>query len=84
VIEGDEAVFTVAATGDGTLSYQWFANNVVVVGATTDRLSVNPTSLVDNASSFQVVITDANGSISSEIAVLQVDVRLPMTATTVG
>ena len=84
VIEGDDAVFSVVATGTGTLNYQWFENNTSIVGATTDTLPISLTSLADNASTFQVVVTDDNGSISSELATLLVAVRLPMTSNTVG
>ena len=84
MIEGDDAIFSVVATGTGTLNYQWFENNTSIVGATTDTLPISLTSLADNASTFQVVVTDDNGSISSELATLLVAVRLPMTSNTVG
>src|ERR1035441_4847907 len=37
---GDNAQFTVGASGSGTLSYQWQFNTVNISGATTNTLNV--------------------------------------------
>src|SRR5690349_14457949 len=37
---GDNAQFTVGATGSGTLTYKWQFNSVDIAGATTNTLSV--------------------------------------------
>lgn len=48
ICEGDSAVFTVEAQGDG-LQYQWLKNGEFINGATTKRLVIRGASLLDQA-----------------------------------
>jgi hypothetical protein len=68
---GGSAIFSVVASGSGTLRYQWRTNGVSVTGATNSNLSL--ASLTTNhAGSYSVVITNAYGTITSSTVTLTV------------
>lgn len=71
-IVGQRVVFTVQATGSGTLSYQWRRNGVDLAGATASTLTFTSVKLAQ-AGTYTVVVTDANGSVVSDPAELSVD-----------
>lgn len=83
VDDGEPAVFAVAATGVGTLTYQWqrdtgggFANlsdGGAISGATTDELTIDPTTLAMHGDQFRCVVTDDDGSANSAAATLSVN-----------
>ena len=73
ITEGENAVFSVTATGSDSLNYQWFADTTSINGAVSDTLSIRSTPLSVSGTAYRVVITDANGSISSETATLTVN-----------
>ncbi len=77
---GDQVRFTVVATGDGTLSYQWQKNNSNMAGQTGTSLTLSSVSLNDDASTYRVVITNAAGSVTSSTAILTVQDMLPSPA----
>lgn len=88
VVAGDDAIFTVAATSTTTLSYQWqmkppggsFAN---LPGATAASLTVTSAQLGDSGNVYQVVVTNAAGSVTSGSATLTVSAAaLPPSITT--
>jgi hypothetical protein len=70
------ATFTVAATGGGTLTYQWRKGTVNVTdgghysGATTPTLTVSPAQENDIATDYNCVVTGACGSVTSTGAAL--------------
>lgn len=66
------ANFTVAATGAPLLSYQWRKNEVNVTGATNAALSLSNV-LTNQAGNYTVIITNAQGSVTSSVAVLTVN-----------
>jgi len=68
---GGSATFTVAATGVGTLSYQWFKDGELVTGATGTSLSLTGVTLSD-VGSYDVVVTNASGSTVSRAADLTI------------
>ncbi len=70
VCEGSPATFVVAATGSGTLLYQWYKGAVLIEGATAASYTVPATSPA-TAGSYQVVVTGSCGSITSEVANLE-------------
>ena len=76
VAPGGGATFTVQATGTGTLRYQWRRNDQNIPGATAASLSF-ATATTANAGDYTVVVTDANGSITSRLARLTVDTPRP-------
>lgn len=64
VTAGESASFSVAATGSGTLTYQWKKNGVNLVGATSPVLTVASTISADTGN-YSVVVTNAVGSTTS-------------------
>ncbi|MGB9626442.1 MAG: immunoglobulin domain-containing protein, partial [Phycisphaerae bacterium] len=77
ICAGAAAVFTVAATGSGTLTYQWQKNRVDLSnggsysGVTTPTLTVSGASTAD-AGSYRCVVGNAYGSATSNEAALTV------------
>jgi hypothetical protein len=72
VSAGDNATFTVAATGSGTLSYQWFFGNTAISGATSSTLTVSNVQAA-NAGSYFVTVSNSVGSVNSNTATLTVN-----------
>jgi hypothetical protein len=74
VTAGQTATFAVAATGSGTLSYQWKKNGTVISGATTPSYTTPATVTGDSGSTFTVTVTSSVGSMTSNAATLTVTV----------
>jgi hypothetical protein len=66
---GTAVSLTVAATGSGTLSYQWYKGGAAVTGATSATCTMNSLAAAD-AGRYHVRVTDANGSVASNKAVV--------------
>ena len=67
---GSTVSFTVVATGTSPLSYQWYANtNTLITGATNAALTL---SNVQSSASYDVVVSNPAGSITSSIVNLTV------------
>jgi hypothetical protein len=75
-------MFAVTATGSAPLSYQWLKNNANVSGATASSYTTPPTTAADNASTFQVVVSNTAGSITSATAMLTVTSAPPTNPST--
>ncbi len=71
VASGQDAVFTVAASGSPTLSYQWYRGASAIAGATSATLSLAAVTSAD-AGDYSVVVTNAYGSVTSAAAALAV------------
>lgn len=75
-VQGGTASFKVAATGTGTLGYQWRKDGTAIAGATSAALTLAPVTAA-NAGSLDVVVTNnLNGtvaSVTSKAALLQVN-----------
>ena len=63
VTEPSAATFSVSASGDGPLEYQWLRNGSPVSGATSSQLTIDPTSIANNGERYSVVVTNAVGSV---------------------
>ena len=70
---GQTATFSVAATGTGTLSYQWKRNGTAIGGATLASYTTSAASASDNGAQFTVTVTDLVGSVTSNAAILTVN-----------
>src|SRR2546423_5141631 len=70
-IAGDQASFTVTATGTLPLAYQWQFNGVSIAGASDTILTVGNAQPA-NAGNYSVVITNVGGLITSAVASLTV------------
>ncbi len=73
VNSGQTATFDVAATGYGTLNYQWMMNSSDIAGATQDTYTTPMVTSADNNEQFAVKVSNAYGSKISEQAVLTVN-----------
>ena len=69
VTVGATATFSVAASGTGSLTYQWSKNGSVVSGATGATLSLSNVQSGD-AGSYTAVVTNSAGSVTSNAASL--------------
>jgi glucose/arabinose dehydrogenase len=69
---GQSTTFTVVASGPGSLSYQWQRNGTAISGATSASYVLNSAALSDNGAAFRCVVTNANGSTTSNAATLTV------------
>jgi uncharacterized repeat protein (TIGR01451 family) len=78
------ATFTVTATGTAPLSYQWRRGGTPLAGATGASLTINPT-LSASAGSYDVVVSNAHGTATSDPATLTVvDTVAPVIGTCAG
>lgn len=77
VLTGSNAFFTVVASGQTPLLYQWsfdetnLTNSAHIGGATTATLTVSNVSVADGGN-YQVVVSNSHGSIASSNAMLTV------------
>jgi len=72
VVVGHTATFSVVATGAGALAYQWKKSGAAISGATAASYTTPPTTSSDNGAQFTVVVTDSNGNLTSNPAILTV------------
>lgn len=69
---GQSATFQVSATGTPPLSYQWRKGSTNIPGATSSTYSI-PSTQVSDAGNYQVVVSNAAGSATSQVATLTVN-----------
>jgi len=79
---GYPATFMVAASGSGTLSYQWSDNSGPISGATNPTYTTPPTTAADNGDTFTVTVTSSFGTVTSNPATLTVDASANVAITT--
>jgi len=73
VTAGQTATFSVAATGTAPLTYQWQKNAANISGATSASYTTPATASSDNGSTFDVVVSNSAGTITSSSATLTVN-----------
>jgi alpha-tubulin suppressor-like RCC1 family protein len=71
VIQGTNAIFSVAATGFGPVHYQWRFDGANIEGANSNTLLLSNVRTLD-AGSYDVAINDSKSSATSTVAVLTV------------
>ncbi len=71
VFAGESVSFTVSATGDAPLSYQWLFNNTPLAGQTGTNLVLTSVSAA-SAGNYRVQVTNLVSSVLSDIATLTV------------
>lgn len=69
---GESVTFTVVAAGAPAPTYQWKKGSSAIDGATNASYTLNSVSLTD-AADYTVVVTNAGGSVTSDIATLTVN-----------
>jgi len=73
VTAGQTATFTVVAAGTAPLSYQWQQSGVNIAGATAANYTTPATTTANSGSTFDVVVTNTAGSVTSAAATLTVN-----------
>ena len=69
---GESATFSVAATGEEPLTYQWQRNGIDIPGATSSSYTLAGAGSADDGARFRVVVSNAAGSVTSADATLTV------------
>ena len=72
VVVGAKATFAVTATGTAPLTYQWQKGTTAIAGATASTYTTPAAVLGDDGSTFQVVVSNMAGSVTSGSAKLTV------------
>ncbi|MGB2779076.1 MAG: choice-of-anchor D domain-containing protein, partial [Candidatus Acidiferrum sp.] len=73
VTAGQTATFAVVAAGTAPLSYQWQKNGANIAGATGTSYTTPATATTDSGSTFDVVVSNTAGTITSATATLTVN-----------
>ena len=73
VTAGQAATFTVVAAGSPTLTYQWQRNHANITGAAAATYSTPATSTSDSGATFDVIVTNSAGSVTSASVALTVN-----------
>ena len=82
-IQGQNAVFSVIASGVAPFSYQWQFNGANIPGATGSTFTNFVVALASEGN-YSVVVTNLNGSVTSANAALTVNVPLTITSGPTG
>ena len=73
VTAGQTATFTVVAAGTAPLSYQWQKNGANIAGASSASYTTPGTSAPNSGSTFDVVVSNTVGTVTSAAATLTVN-----------
>lgn len=68
---GNNATFTVQASGTGPLSYQWYKNNIAIAGEVNPTLVLLNTTNADEAD-YKCVVSNSCGTVESDVATLEI------------
>lgn len=79
--EGSPASFAVTADSRAPMTYQWFRNGQVIVGATGRTFATAAVTPADAGASFTVAVANLAGTTLAGPALLQVQARLSQTIT---
>ena len=72
VTVGSSAIFTVTASGSPTMTYKWQFNGSAITGATSGSYSIS-SAQTGNAGTYNVVVSNGMGSVTSTAASLTVN-----------
>jgi glucose/arabinose dehydrogenase len=81
VAPGAPVTFSVRASGQAPLQYQWQRNGVNIAGATAPDYTIASVVQADNGARFRAVVRNSAGSVTSNEAVLTVSANRAPTAT---
>ena len=82
ITAGAAASFTVAASGDAPLAYQWQRNGADIAGATATTYAIAATSVADSGAAFRAVVGNGAGTATSNTATLTVTPATPVITVT--
>ena len=71
-VSGGLATFDVVATGTPPLSFTWLRDRLLILGAYDSTYTIIQVPLDDSGSTFRCVVSNAYGSVTSDVAVLSV------------
>jgi len=74
---GQPATFSVVAAGTSPLTYQWQRNSANISAANSTSYTIPETAATDNAATFDVVVSNSAGTLTSNIATLTVSTTAP-------
>ena len=77
VCSGSPAKFIVTAAGQPPFSYQWRTNGIAVAGATNGTYLLPSPSAADALNSYDAVVGDVFGSVTSRVASLMISFSAP-------
>ena len=80
---GSTATFTVSATGKPTPTYQWQFDGTTITGETNTSLVINNVQYT-NTGSYNVVVSNENGAVTSNTATLNVYYYPPQPSGSMG
>lgn len=69
---GNSATFNCQPFGTAPFAYQWLSNCIPITGANNNSLTVNSLTLQNTNAQYQVIVTNAWGSITSSVVTLSV------------
>ena len=72
VVAGQRATFTVGASGQAPMTYQWYVNGAPITDATGSSYTTPVTSASDDGDEYWVEVTNAEGWADSGLATLRV------------
>jgi hypothetical protein len=78
---GETLSFSVAATGQGTLTYRWRKNGTTIEGATGTSFQLTNVAKAANEGTYDCVISNGSSTVTSSAATLTI--RAPVTTVTV-
>jgi hypothetical protein len=73
VAVGQSATFGAVATGTGPLTYQWSKDGTPIAGATSSTYTTPASAATDSGSVYTLMVTNAEGSVTSMPATLTVN-----------
>ena len=69
---GENATFTVRASGSSPLNYQWQMNSIDIPGTDSASFSYNNAQITDSGKEFRCKVSNEFGEVFSEVAILEV------------
>jgi hypothetical protein len=69
---GDDVSFSVSATGDTPLYYQWQKDGIDIPGAMESTFSISPVT-IDTAGNYRCIVSNSGGADTSSVKVLTVN-----------
>jgi hypothetical protein len=77
ILQGQSAAFTVGASGDVPIAYQWRKDGAAIAGATSSTFSI-AAAQVSDAGGYSAVVTNVAGAVTSSVASLVVIPTVPL------
>jgi glucose/arabinose dehydrogenase len=78
---GTPVTFSVAASGQLPLAFQWQRNRINIAGATSPDYTITSVAPSDTGARFRAIVSNSAGSVASNEAVLTVSANQPPTGT---